>query len=172
MLLKLTTINLLRKKATKKIKNKLLNNKKKSKTMARIIAKYLKQRRSRKAKNQRRLKSRQNRLTMMRNRALDLSEMTSLLKRAVKILRKTDQLPMLILLSIIQTLKNSRNNTPACILISRILPDLCQKNRRESTKRKRSNYLKRKSNKRERMLRSSKLPLLVIKKLPKNQNQN
>jgi hypothetical protein len=62
---------------------------------------------------------------MMRNRALDLSEVTSLLKRAVKILRKTDQLPMLVLLSIIQTLKNSRNNTPACILISRILPDLC-----------------------------------------------
>lgn len=58
MLLKLTTINLLRKKATKKIKNKLLNKKKKRKTMARIIAKYLKHRRPRKTKNQRKLKSR------------------------------------------------------------------------------------------------------------------
>jgi hypothetical protein len=58
MLLKMATINFLRKKAIKKIKNKLLNKKKKSKTTRRIITKYPNQRRARKTKSQKRLKSR------------------------------------------------------------------------------------------------------------------
>ena len=112
MLLKLTTINLLR----KKIKNKLLNNKK-NKTMGKIMTKYPLRKRPRRVKKLKILRSRYSRLTMRRNRKLGMRKATNLLKRTVKILRKIDLLQMLILLSIILSLRPLRNNTQVCILI-------------------------------------------------------